>query len=366
MRDFSKLKRIVIKIGTNTLSKNNHIDNEYFQNISHQISELIKMEKQVIIVTSGAIGMGSSCLGLKEKPKSVKIRQACAAIGQPLLMNGYQNAFSASNLIIAQVLLTNDVFTNRRAYLNLRNSIETLLNLNVIPIINENDTISTDEIGNAFGDNDKLSALVASKIDADLLIMFSDIDALYDKNPNEDKNAKPIREVTEITAEIIKNAGGSGSKFATGGMKTKINAAKILFDSGCKLIITNGRTENVLLDIIQGQEIGTLFIPKQKLSNKTRWILHTHPLATLVLDEGAVQAIKNRKSLLPSGITQIKGTFKAGDVVFLNSIAKALVNLSSEELSQVIGKHSAEIRKQLGAAHSDVVATPENIVFTEE
>jgi glutamate 5-kinase len=366
MRDFNKIKRIVIKIGTNTLSKNHLIDNDYFQDIASQIEELIRMEKQVIIVTSGAIGMGSSCLGLKEKSKSVKIRQACAAIGQPLLMHEYQHAFAKSNLIIAQVLLTNDVFNNRKAYLNLRNSIETLLNLNVIPIVNENDTISTDEIGNAFGDNDKLSALVASKIDADLLIMLSDIDALYDKNPNEHKDAKPIHEVTEITEAIVQNAGGSGSKFATGGMKTKINAAKILFNSGCKLIIAQGRIKNVLVDLIKGKEIGTLFIPKQKLSNKTRWILYTHPQASLVLDEGAVAAIKNRKSLLPSGITQIKGSFKSGDVVFLNSFAKALVNLSSEELNQVIGKHSAEIRKQLGSAHSDVVATPENIVFIED
>jgi glutamate 5-kinase len=365
MRDFGKIKRIVIKIGTNTLSRNNQIDKRYFLDLSNQIAELIKMGKQVLIVTSGAIGMGSAYLGIKEKSKSVKIRQACAAIGQPLLMHEYQNAFSKSNLIIAQVLLTNDVFNNRKAYLNLRNSIETLLTLNVIPIINENDTISTDEIGNAFGDNDKLSALVASKIDADLLIMLSDY-ALYDKNPNECDDAKLIYEVTKITQAIIECAGGSGSKFSTGGMKTKINAAKILYDSGCKLIITDGRTKNVLLDIVKGKKIGTLFIPKQKLGNKTRWILHSHPEGTLVLDEGAVKAIKNSKSLLPSGITQIKGSFKAGDVVFLNTFAKALVNLNSEELKLVIGKHSTEIRKQLGSTHSDVVATPENIVFMEE
>lgn len=365
MRDFKNTKRIVIKIGTNTLSKGNQIDTDYVKNIARQISDLILLGKQVIIVTSGAIGMGSAFLGIKERTNNIKIRQACAAIGQPLLMHEYHRAFSNNAIKIAQVLLTKDVFNNRKAYLNLRNSIETLMDLGIIPIINENDTISTDEIGTAFGDNDKLSALVASKIDADLLIMLSDIDALYDRDPNKNTNAKPIHIVREITDEIIKNSGDRGSSFSTGGMKTKISAAKILYTSGCKMIITNGRIENILNRIINGEEIGTLFIPKQRLSNKQRWILNSHPESTIKLDEGAIIAIKNKKSLLPSGIISIDGSFNAGDIVFLNTEAKAIVNFSSEELMQVIGKHSTEIRKKLGKDRSDVIATPENIIFLD-
>ena len=216
MRNFSKVKRVVIKIGTNTLSKDGGIDTTYVARIARQINWLMETGKNVLLVSSGAIGMGAGLLDIHEKVKTTKMRQACAAIGQPLLMQEYRKAFNRCGIKTAQVLLTAEVLNQRKTYLNLKNSIETLLKLGIVPIINENDSVSTEEIGSAFGDNDRLSALVASKIDADLLIILSDIDALYDKDPRKNTTARPISEVYEITPQIIKNAAGKGSTHATG------------------------------------------------------------------------------------------------------------------------------------------------------
>jgi glutamate 5-kinase len=365
MRNFEKSKRVVIKIGTNVLTKDKGIDTDYVGQVAEQVNALLKIGKQVVIITSGAIGMGAGQLALSERPTDIRMRQACAAIGQPLLMAEYRKAFEQFGVTVAQVLLTAEVLNNRKTYLNLRNSIETLLKLGVVPILNENDSISTEEIGTAFGDNDKLSALVASKIDADLLIMLSDIDALYDKNPRKFKDAKPIPVVYEITEELMKSAGAKGSNFAAGGMKSKIEAAKIASNAGCRIVLADGRSENVISRIIEGEEIGTVFMPKRKLSNRARWILNSTAAGVINIDEGAMKAVKNRKSLLPSGITSIEGTFDAGDVVMLNDKAKAVTNLSSSQLKSLAGKHSSEIRKILGPKHRDVVAIPEDIIFLD-
>jgi glutamate 5-kinase len=369
MRDFSKTQKIVIKIGTNTLTRQgtNEIDTNYIRLIASQIAELRKKDKQVVIITSGAIGMGAGQLSEYQgiRPLDIKMRQACAAIGQPILMAEYRKAFEQFSITVAQVLLTADVLNNRKTYLNLRNSVETLLQLGVVPILNENDSISTDEIGSAFGDNDRLSALVASKIDADLLIMLSDIDALYDKDPRKYGDAKPIPVVYEITAEVMRSAGRSGSRYATGGMKTKLEAAKIASTAGCRLVLADGRLENVISRIMVGEQIGTLFMPKRKLSNRERWILNSTASGTIFIDDGAMKALRNRKSLLPSGVVSIEGSFEAGSVVMLNENAKAVTNFSSAELKTLIGKHSSEIRRLLGPNRRDVVATPEDIVFLD-
>jgi len=365
MRDFSKVKRIVIKIGTNILTKNGGMDAGYVRQIARQINSLLKAGRQVIIISSGAIGMGAGQLEMRRKITNTKMRQACAAIGQPLLMTEYRKSFARYGVTVAQVLLTAQVLNNRRTYLNLRNSIETLLKLAVVPILNENDSVSTDEIGSAFGDNDKLSALVASKIDADLLILLSDIDALYDKNPRKFADARAIPAVFEITADIIRNAGGRGSMHATGGMKTKIEAAKIASNAGFRIVLADGRVKNVIGRIIAGEEIGTVFMPKRKLSNRARWILNSSPAGTINIDEGAMRAVKNRKSLLPSGVVGVKGTFEAGAVVMLNDNAMAVTNLSSTQLKSLAGKHSSEIRKILGPEHRDVIAIPEDIVIID-
>jgi len=364
MRNFENSKRIVVKIGTNILTKDARVDAGYVRRVAGQVDSLLKTGRQVVIVSSGAIGMGLGQLST-ERAKDIKMRQACAAIGQPLLMAEYRKSFLRYGVTVAQVLLTAEVLNHRKTYLNLRNSIETLLRLSVVPILNENDSVSTDEIGSAFGDNDKLSALVASKIDADLLIMLSDIDALYDRNPQEFADAKPISTVFEITDEIARNAGGKGSKYSTGGMKTKIEAAKIASNAGCRIVLADGRVKNVIGRIIAGDEIGTIFMPKRKLSNRSRWILNSASAGTILIDDGAMRAVRARKSLLPSGVTSVKGTFDAGAVVMLNDNAKAVTNLSSSQLKSLAGKHSSEIRKILGPGHRDVVAIPEDIVIID-
>ncbi len=365
MRDFSKVKRIVIKIGTNILTKNGGMDGGYVRRVARQINSLLKAGRQVIIISSGAIGMGAGQLEMRGKVTNTKMRQACAAIGQPLLMAEYRKSFARYGVTVAQVLLTAQVLNNRRTYLNLRNSIETLLKLAVVPILNENDSVSTDEIGSAFGDNDKLSALVASKIDADLLILLSDIDALYDKDPRKFADALAIPAVFEITADIIRNAGGKGSMHGTGGMKTKIEAAKIASNAGFRIVLADGRLKNIIGRIIAGDEIGTVFMPKRKLSNRSRWILNSRPAGTINIDDGAMRAVKDRKSLLPSGVVSVEGTFEPGAVVMLNDNAMAVTNLGSTQLKSLAGKHSSEIRKILGPEHRDVIAIPEDIVIID-
>ena len=365
MRDFSKAKRIVIKIGTNTLTKGSCIDTAYVRRITSQMNSLLETGRQIVIISSGAIGMGAGQLDLAERVKNIKMRQACAAIGQPLLMDEYRKSFNRFGVTVAQVLLTSEVLNNRRTYLNLRNSIETLLKLGVVPVLNENDSVSTDEIGSAFGDNDKLSALVASKIDADLLVVLSDIDALYDKDPQKFADARPISVVYEITEKIDRAAGSKGSRHATGGMRAKLEAVKIASNAGFPIVLANGRLKNVLSRIIEGSDIGTIFIPKRKLSNRKRWILNSTSAGTINIDAGAMKAVRGRKSLLPSGIISVKGSFEAGSVVMLNDNAKAVTNLSSSQLKTLAGRHSSEIRKILGPKHRNVVAIPEDIVVID-
>jgi glutamate 5-kinase len=365
MRNFENAKRIVVKIGTNILTRGRGVDTAYVGRITRQISGLLKTNRQVVIVSSGAIGMGSGQLQAAGRVKNIKMRQAYAAIGQPLLMAEWRKSFLRYGVTVAQVLVTAEVLNNRRTYLNLRNSIETLLKLSVVPVLNENDSVSTDEIGTTFGDNDTLSALVASKIDADVLIMLSDIDALYDKDPRKSADAKPIPAVFEINEGLVRSAGGRGSTLGTGGMKTKIEAAKIASNAGCRMVLANGRLKNVIGRIIAGEEIGTVFMPKRKLSNRSRWILNNAAAGVINIDEGAMRAVKNRKSLLPSGVVSVKGTFEAGAVVMLNDNAKAVTNLSSSQLKRLAGKHSSEIRKSLGPKHRDVVAIPEDIVIID-
>lgn len=366
MRNFTNAKRIVIKIGTSTLSTPAGVDSDYIKTLTRQVGRLIESGRQVLIVSSGAIGMGATQLKLSGPITDMKMRQACAAIGQPLLMHEYHKAFSEVGLTVSQVLLTAEVLNKRKSYLNLRNAIESLLRLGVVPVINENDCVATDEIGTAFGDNDKLSALVASKIDADLLIMLTDIDALYDKDPRRHGDAKPLHVVETITDEIVRAAGKRGSTHSTGGMKTKLKAAQIAATANCRMVLAGGREPDVIRQIIEGKDIGTLFLPKEeKLSNRCRWILHSTPAGIIHIDAGAVAAIGRHKSLLPSGIIRIEGTFPAGAVVMINDVAKAVTSLSSEELKKVAGAHSGRIRDLLGSDRRDVVAVPEDIVFVE-
>ena len=363
MRNFKQARRIVIKIGTNLLTRGNALDTGYMNNISLQIAGLMEKKYQVLLVSSGAIGMGASELGLTSSVTEVLMRQACAAIGQPLLMHQYRDSFSRHNIRIAQVLMTREVLNNRKSYLNLRNSVEKLLSLGVVPIFNENDSVSTAEIGTAFGDNDQLSAMVASKVDADILIILSDIDSLYDGDPKGGKRVNRIPVVEKIDKTIYSYAGTAGSTFSTGGMKTKLKAAAIAANAGCRTVLVNGRERDILSRVLQGEDMGTLFLAKERLSARSRWILNSVPKGKILVDEGAMRALRRHKSLLPSGIISVEGVFKEGDVVQINDFAKVVPSFNSSEIESLLGKHTSEISLLYGSSRREEIARPEDIVF---
>lgn len=365
--NLSKAERIIIKIGTSILTdKEGNIDKDYIKNIAGQISSLVDRDKEILIVTSGAIGSGKNELGIKERVRDVKLRQATAAVGQSLIMNDYYTAFKKYNKKVAQILLSYQSFFDRKTYLNLRKSVETLLKLSVIPVINENDVLATDEIDETFGDNDKLSALVASKIEADLLIMLTDTGGLYTKDPKKFKDAKIVSKIKSINKEIESYCGKTSSLLCKGGMKTKIEAAKITVDAGCTLVIANGKEKNILEKIIDGKEIGTIFLPKEKLESKKRWILHAPVEGSIIVDEGAKKAMLKGKNLLPAGVLDIKGNFNIQDVVEVicnkDVFAKGIVDYSSEDLKRLKGKKGKEIKKY-GYSHINVFKH-ENLVIT--
>ncbi len=370
VRDFSDVTRVVVKIGTNVLTLNDRLDESYIFSIAEEINAVRRERRDVLIVTSGAIGMGARELGLSGRVTGVRRRQACAAIGQPILMNTYKAAFARHGVSVAQVLLTREVLNNRKSFLNLKNSVEELIALGVVPIFNENDSVSTAEIGTAFGDNDQLSALIASKVDAGLLVMLSDVDALYESNPRTNANARRIESVETVTDEIIAAAGGAGTVHATGGMRTKISAVKIAEKAGCRVVIAAGREANILTRILRGESVGTVFLARPRLKSRIRWILNTVPSGKIAIDDGAIAALRRRSSLLPTGIRTVTGNFAAGDVVMLvdsmnSETAKIVTSFGSDELRRLIGRHSSEIAAILGPGRRDTIAPPEDIVFLE-
>ncbi len=337
------------------------------EDVARQACALTKQSKEVIIVSSGAIGSGVKELGLGTMPRDIPTRQGAAAVGQSILMETWRSAFRKFGVKVAQILLTYEAFSNRRTYLNLRNSMAILAKYGTIPIINENDPISVHEIEATFGDNDKLSALVAGKVDAELLVLLTDVSGLYDRNPKR-KDAKLIPEVREITAEIERIGGEPGSWRTKGGMKTKIEAAKIAMKSNCNMIIANAREREALTRILEGEELGTLFrASKTPYTNKARWIRFSKSHGTIKIDKGARDALMRGSSLLPSGILKVEGGFDVGDVVSINhtdqEIAKVIVDYSAEELNKIKGKHTDQIERILGYKNYDSVFRRENMVF---
>lgn len=366
VRDLVSCRRIVVKIGTNLLSDGPAIDRKFLDSIMIQMAKLKGAGYQPLIVSSGAIGLGAGELGLKERVTAIPMRQACASIGQPLLMHNYREIAAVHGLLVSQILLTREVLNNRLSYLNLQNAVETLLGLGVIPIFNENDSVSTAEIGSAFGDNDRLSAYVASKTDADLLIILTDIDGLYDKDPKSfPETARLVHSVPHIDESVLSWAGTPGSTFSTGGMLTKLYAAEIASHAGCGSVIAHGGTPDILLRILKGEEIGTYILPQTRLSQRTRWIMNSTPAGTIVVDEGALEALRNRSSLLPSGIIRVEGVFSRGSVVMINGVAKAVPSFDSHEIEDLIGCHSSSIRNRTDRSRRDVIARPEDIVFID-
>jgi glutamate 5-kinase len=330
-------KRIVVKIGTNTITNTDgSINTSFLKNITKQLLKLKKQSKELIIVSSGAIGLGVKELNLNKMPRDIETRQAAAAIGQTNLMAHWKKYFKKQK--VAQLLVTYESFTNRKTYLNLTTAINALLKLNVIPIINENDPIAIEEIGASFGDNDKMSALVASKSNADLLIVLSNISGLYTRNPSKNKDAQFIKEVTEIT-QNIKSMAHKKSSRGKGGMQTKLEAAEICSSAGIPMIIADGNEKNVLTKITNNDDLGTIFLPKQKLSTKKRWILFSPSKGKVFVDDCVESLLNEGKNLLPIGINRVEGKFKKNDVVEIThkgkTFAKAVIDYDSDTLNKI-------------------------------
>lgn len=363
------MKRIVIKIGSNILADRiEGLDKERIASLSKDISDIHNKGYEVVIVSSGAIAAGMKKLGLKEKPSDIKLKQAAAAAGQSSLMWAYERSFAHHGKNVAQILLTRDDLSDRKRYINSKNTLLALLAHNVIPIINENDTVSTDEI--KFGDNDNLAALVSGLIEAEMLIILSDVDGLYTEDPRQNPDAKLIKTVDKITPELEKIAGGAGSIVGTGGMYSKLLAAKRAVKYGITVNIISGKKSGLLQSVLRGERCGTLFLPLQKkLTSRKGWIAYaSKSKGNIIIDDGAVGAIIEKgKSLLPSGIVGIEGVFDIGDTVSCvdlkgNRIAKGLTNYSSAEIEKIKGKKTSEIEGIIGYKYSDEVIHRDNMV----
>ena len=370
----SHVKRVVIKIGSGVISDNNGLDLDRISTLCEDVYKLRQRGYEVILVSSGAVAAGRADLGIVGKPRTIPLplKQAAAAIGQSRLMRAYKDALRQYGLKAAQILLTRDDLANRRRYLNARNTLMTLLDYGVVPIINENDTVVVDEI--RFGDNDNLSAMATNLVEAQLLVILSDVDGLFNSDPRHDSAAVLISEVERLTPEIEAMAGLVGTELGTGGMTTKLKAAKraTLFGAGTAII--NGRIPHILLNFFDGHELGTYFLPaRDPMAARKHWIAFTKkPKGKLILDEGAHKAVAERgKSLLPSGVKQLDGNFERGDAVRLcdvegNEFAKGVTNYTSAELNRIMGKKTKEIEAILGYQYGDEVVHRDNMVLDND
>ena len=364
-------ERIVVKVGTSSLvSELGSLDPGKMGHLVEQLAALKRQGKDVILVSSGAIRAGMQRLGMEQRPKSIPEQQASAAIGQGFLMQTYTELFSRHEIVPAQVLVTRDDFHNRVRYLNARNTLCTLLGFGSIPIVNENDTVAVEEI--RFGENDTLSALVAACVGADLLVNLSDVDGLYDADPRLDGDCALIEEVAQITPEIEQLAGGTSGVCGSGGMKSKIEAAKIAVNSGVRMVIANASRSNVITDVVAGESIGTRFLSNAvELNQRKRWIAYgSRVKGSLVINEGARKMLAERgKSLLAAGIVGCDGLFEAGDLVAVvdetaEQIARGFTNYGASEIEQIKGKRSTEIEKILGRKDfDDEVIHRDNLVL---
>lgn len=366
----NKVHRIVLKVGSQVLTANGRsLSQAVFDRLARELSAAKKKGYEMVIVSSGAIAAGMARLGLLEKPKTIPQKQAAAAIGQSALMWNYERAFTCYGEKVAQVLLTRDDLSNRRRYLNARNTLLTLLGLGVIPIINENDTVVVEEI--KFGDNDNLSALVTSLVNADLLIILSDIDGLYDRDPRLSKNAKLIPLVRQVTTEMEKKASGTLSPISIGGMVTKLQAARKAALFGVPMILANGMVEGILERIFQAEDVGTLFTSEvNKLNSRKHWIAFTlEAQGRIIVDDGAKKAILQKgKSLLPSGVLAAEGEFSLGDPVVLvdlqkQEFAKGLSNYGSAEINKIKGLKTTEVENKLGYKYGDEIIHRDDLVI---
>ena len=365
------VKRVVVKAGSGILTGQSGLNSRVINKLTAQICDLREMGIETIIVSSGAISSGLKKVGLEKRPESISRQQALAAVGQSSLMMAYERAFDRRGKTVAQILITRDDLNHRRRYLNARNTVFTLLSWGIIPIINENDTVVVDEI--KFGDNDNLSAMVASMTESQLLINLTDMDGLFDKDPRIHPDARIIRVIHRVDSDVMRYAGSIPGFLGTGGMASKVKAARNATLGGIPVIIANGRRQNVLRDIFNGKEIGTLFTPQDvALCGRKCWIAFTKaPKGTLHIDHGASEALRKKgKSLLPSGITGVAGRFGLGDSAILRDeedreIAIGLVNYSSGAIKRIMGLKSNEIESVLGYKFDDEVVHRDNLVILE-
>lgn len=375
MRKIPKFKSIIIKIGSSILTNDvNEINHDFVESLANVINSLKKEIPNVIIVSSGAVAAGFKTLGFMERPADINEKQACAAVGQTRLMWHYERELRKFGINIGQILITKDDFSNRRRYLNARYTIRKLLELGIVPVINENDSIVVDELKyiETFGDNDNLSALVAGLIHADLLLILSDVDGLYDKNPVDHDDAVLMNEIKFINEDLLSVAGESVSGVGTGGMKSKIVAAKKAMDAGCYVGIINGQCPENIIKFLAGDDIGTFFSHvEDPINRKKLWLAHAAiAKGYVVLDAGAVNALINKKkSLLPSGITDVSGKFSIGDVVrvldnSMHEIARGKIRYNIQDIKKIQGKKSSEIISILGYKYSDEVIHRDDMVMS--
>ncbi len=363
---------LVVKIGTSSLTnpETGQLALATIAALVEVICQLRQQGHQVVLVSSGAVGVGCTRLRLEERPRTVALKQAIAAVGQGRLMRIYDDFFSSLQQPIAQVLLTRGGLSDRNHYINASNTFQELFNLGVVPIVNENDTVAVDEL--KFGDNDTLSALVAGLVEAEWLFLLTDVDRLYSADPRTQPNARPIIHVEDLGQLSQVQAGRQGSRWGTGGMATKIMAAEIATGAGVRTVITQGKTPSNIARILGGEQIGTQFSPhKQPINARKRWIAHALvPAGKLWLDAGATQAIaQSGKSLLAAGIVTVEGEFNSQQSVQLydsqgQEVARGLVNYSSAELQQIRGQQSEAIARILGYAGADTVVHRDNLVIT--
>lgn len=372
MRDtlLKQARRVVVKIGSSLVAnRESGLRPDRIERLAEDLSAIKGEGRQILVVSSGAIVSGTQKLGLKGFPKSLPVKQAAAAVGQSRLMWAYEKAFERLGQQVAQILLTHQDLADRRRFLNARHTLTTLIGFDVVPIINENDTVSVEEI--RFGDNDSLAGSVAHLVDADLFIILSDVDGLFTEDPRRNPGATLIPLVTEVTDDILRRAGVSSSFEGTGGMATKIRAAQKVAEYGVATLILNGETPGLLPSVFKGTPAGTCILPRnRRMTSRKHWIAFTlRPKGQVRLDQGAVDALTHRgKSLLPSGIVGVQGTFSPGDAVSCidpagKEFAKGLVNFSSGTLEKIKGLKTAEVEKVLGLREYEEVIHRDNLVI---
>jgi len=362
-----KFKKIVIKVGSSILvDKNGKPKKKWLHEFAKDIKYLIKKRKKIVIVSSGSIALGCEYLNIKKNGLKIDKSQAVASIGQIELMNFYKKTFDKNNIKISQILLTLDDTERRRRSINARRTIDNLTTMGIVPIVNENDTTATTEI--KYGDNDRLAARVSQIISADCLILLSDVDGLYTDNPKKNKKTKLIKTVKEININIEKYATKAENLYGSGGMKTKIDAAKICQLSGCYMAIANGNNKNPIKKIREKKNC-TWFLPKvSKLDARKQWIIGSiAPKGEVFIDEGAAKAISNGKSLLPAGVKKIIGSFEKGDHILVkdqnnNEYARGLTSFSSIEIEKIKGSHSSKIKDILGYSSREEIIHKDDLV----